>query len=234
MEFEKGRGMNNIGQLKSLIFLLVAVSGVPLFVQGRCMAEVSILQFFPTDDAFVDNSVSNQNFGNETDLYIGDRPEGGMCRSYLKFNINAIPEGATIVDSQLVLEINGSGGESEDCYISAHNVTDSSWSEDSIKWNNAPEFDPIPTFDVYFLCGSAYSFAWTVTPDVVLAYNELDSSGLYSTMLKLKDELTDIYVMANSNNSELDKPYLEVTYEPIPEPAMIILLGFGTLLLRRI
>jgi len=65
---------------------------------------------------------------------------------------------------------------------------------------------------------------------VVIAYNELDSGGLYSTMLKLTDELTDVYVMAESKeNSGLDKPYLEVTDEPVPEPATTVLLGLGGL-----
>ena len=130
-------------------------SGFFLFAQERCVAGVSILQFLPTDDAFVDNFGPNQNFGSEADLYIGNRSMGETCRSYLKFDINPIPEGATIVNAQLVLNANGES----DCYISAHNVIDTFWSEDLIIWDNAPGFEPVPTFDVYYMTGSAWSFA---------------------------------------------------------------------------
>ena len=138
--------MNNVGKLKGLFFLLTAVSGGFLFVQERCIAGQSVLKFLPTDDACVDIAEPDRNFGQDSELYIGDRPEGGVSRSYLKFDINPIPEGATIIDAELVLTISGESN----CNISAHNVSDCSWGESSITWNNAPEFEPESTVDGFF------------------------------------------------------------------------------------
>ena len=188
------------------------------------MADQWVCQISPTDDTFVDNANPNQQFGDEFEIYIGNLSGGQVRRAYLKFDISSIPEGATIVDAELVLTVSGES----DCNISAHNVFDCSWNEDSITWDTAPIFDPHATVDVFFFGGSAYSFAWTVTPDVTLAYSELDSDKTYCTMLKLHDESVNGYVVARTKESTgLGKPYLEITY--VPEPATMSLLAVGGL-----
>jgi len=205
--------MDKSTELKGLYLLWMAL-GV-LLVASACSMGGQSLQILPTDDAFVDNVMDSDSFGSDTDLYIGNSPTGGLRRSYLKFDLSEIPAGSTITNAELVLTISSDGGSASDCNIAVHNVPDSSWSEGGttpLVWNNAPGYDPCTTANVYFLCGSAYSFAWSVTVDVNAAFT---AASHYSAAVKLEDEATDIYVVAHSKESLVaDKPYLEVTYEP--------------------
>jgi len=92
-------------------------------------------------DATVDSSAENTNHGGESYLAVSDTSQemfGHIERSYLKFDVSGLPEEATIEHAFLKLHTSMLGGTHK---VGAHYAPDSSWQEQTITWNNAPEFD---------------------------------------------------------------------------------------------
>jgi len=63
--------------------LVLAV--VVLLFANALMAEVVII--YPSDDAYVNSSLPDDNFGSSNTIYVGE----GIRRGYLKFSLSSIP-----------------------------------------------------------------------------------------------------------------------------------------------
>ena len=91
----------------------------------------------PVADAYVDDSSPNSNKGTETSiLLITPTAPGGSHQQrygFLKFDIN-VPG---IITSAKLKLYNNSG--SKNRFVNVHSVTDTSWGETLITWNNKPE-----------------------------------------------------------------------------------------------
>lgn len=91
----------------------------------------------PEADAFVrGGSVADMNFGNEPFLQVSGTDESSATRqSYLRFDLSTI-EGR-FTDATLRLKL--SSNRSEDAHV-VHFVSEDSWGEEQITWNNKPSF----------------------------------------------------------------------------------------------
>lgn len=63
---------------------------------------VLTIQITPTNDADVYGRYPNNNYGNDTSIYVHPY-DSQRNRGFLKFDLNGIPEGATIFEAKLYL-----------------------------------------------------------------------------------------------------------------------------------
>jgi hypothetical protein len=91
--------------------------------------------FEPTDDSYVEDTSPTVNYGNDADIELRTPELSGATRhGYLKFNVN-VPGPIASATLRLYSANTLSGG------ISIYGVSDTSWSEGAINWNNRPAID---------------------------------------------------------------------------------------------
>jgi parallel beta-helix repeat protein len=96
-------------------------------------------QLLPTDDAYVWQAYPDYNYGYMTYLYVG-RYYSSAERSFLKFDISEIPEGATIVNARYwdyCWKVYSGGAN-----VQVQAVENDNWTEGTITWNNQPTLQP--------------------------------------------------------------------------------------------
>jgi hypothetical protein len=89
----------------------------------------SLLTFTPTADAYVDSGNPATNYGSLTTLRVDGSP---VIRSYLRFNVLGLSGPVT----RATLRIFANSASSQGC--TASGVSDNTWSESTINYNNAP------------------------------------------------------------------------------------------------
>jgi hypothetical protein len=89
----------------------------------------------PIQDSYVYDPIPDANYGNDDFLYAGARAMG-ICRSYLQFNVDLIPENAVILSARVGLYYfyNAPGTSVQ---IGAYPVL-GAWTETGVTWNNQP------------------------------------------------------------------------------------------------
>ena len=94
---------------------------------GRAGSQTRI--FVPAADAYVNQSAAASNYGNTITLQINQSPS---MRAYLRFNVSGVYR--PVISATLFLHTNSASATG----LSIAGVTDHSWSESSLKYNNAP------------------------------------------------------------------------------------------------
>ena len=89
----------------------------------------SLLTFTPIADAYVDSANPAANYGMLTTLRVDGSP---IVRSYLRFNVQGLSGPVT----RATLRIFANSASSQGC--TAGTVSDNTWSESTINYNNAP------------------------------------------------------------------------------------------------
>lgn len=169
---------------------------------------------YPTADAYVTQHLSNDNFGARDYLKVTSRI-GGNERSFLKFSLATLPEGAVITLAKLRLY----------CYITsdlvsgvtdveARRVADDSWTELGITWNNQPDYGAVEDTKV-----PAIGWVeWNVTDFV---QDEWAGDKIVSLCMKSKVESYDSsfrYSYYRSKEYDSRDPELYIEYT-VPVPA---------------
>jgi hypothetical protein len=117
------------------------------FVPTKGLPDEEII--IPTDDSYVSSVDPDSNYGELEELYASNRTLfGGVIRnSYLLFNLSSSPSEAIIQSANLNLYTVYIGSKIE---VNAHYCADTTWSESTITYNNAPQFekDPISTLNI--------------------------------------------------------------------------------------
>lgn len=205
-------------------FIFVFIAAVSLWFNNISIAD--ILAVYPVDDAYVKSDepdITHDTAGLSIG-YMGN----SITRSYLKFNISAIPDGQTIVSAELEFDF---------AFISfprptigAYYLENDSWTESTLTWNNAPTTFSFPPRDAREVFSDDLS--WTVDVDVVAAYYDDD---IYSVVMKLPSEIPGSMAIFASSEALISDwfPILTIEYQPIPEPATFVLLGLGGMMLRK-
>jgi len=212
-----------------------------LMIDG--VANATFVELRPVDDAYVDNVNTAMNYGGLDVLRIqgdagGVSSFGSSQRIYLKFDLKSaeIPSNAVITSAVFgiyLAEINKGIFNAEDPYSTLHYVGNDSWQESSINWNNRPNFESSAFEEIskdtiedslYYEWNllSGTGFQWTKYADDLA-----DDDGYISVMLKTQFEDKNTRAIFNSDENAVNKPYLRITYDVIPEPATMALLMMG-------
>jgi len=207
--FAEGRGL--VLQLKQLMVILfislLTVSSLNILPVKSAYTSSSC----PTDDSWVEAEFPNGIHGSETSLRV--KSDARTRRSFLKFDLNSVPNGKSITSVKLYLYCTYKDQHpSVEIYV---HETGDNWDEASITWNNAPDVGSLVTS--ILVNGTGQYYCWDITP-----YGQTQYSGdkILSVVVKL---LLDDPTLNNPNlaryfaSKEYDgttiDPYLEVIYE---------------------
>jgi hypothetical protein len=131
-----------------------------LSVVLACPGSADVMTIRASEDAFVDSSGPDQNFG-DVELIVGCFAP--TFRSYLKFHLTALDPAAVIDQAALRLrmyEVN------TQFWIAAYHVEDDTWLENVITWNNAPTEWGAATFVSQTPPDAEDWHVWDVTEDI--------------------------------------------------------------------
>ena len=214
--------------------LIAVVIVMPM--STNLLAVVDLYDEAPVDDAYVDSGQPNDNFNTDT-LQIqgfGDEipPVGPDLdsdeQSFLKFDVSSL-EGKTLLSAVFGLYLSDASSYFTPSMQLSY-VGDDAWSEDGITWTNSlplvTDAVAIGTSEQTDELGRYYE--WDVFED----WNDDElAGGFVSYMLTIEQEGFDNYAYFPSSEAIANQPYLRIEY--IPEPATLILLGLGTMLIRK-
>ncbi len=179
-------------------------------------------------DAFVYSGSPNGNYPNGY-LWVQDQTGWYEARTYLKFNVTAIPDNAAITSAQLYLWDNSNA--QTPININLHSTSDA-WLEagaGSITFNNQPW---APPGTANYLSTTAISTTGWVSFNLLTSgkwdYAQDLADNSVSLVLVAANEST-VYGGAQFKGEEdgLNPPRLEVTYQVVPLPPTVLLLGSG-------
>ena len=142
-----------------------------------------------SDDSIVRSDAPTSNFGSS---YLEIKNvTGDLIRSWLKFNLTHIPDNFHFTRATVNLFAFSSVGD-EDYPIGVYFSENDTWTEDTITWNNQPEYDATPTAIIdspaspdMFQIG--YWYEWDITAEVT---QTLEQDGMLSLLIRLANENT--------------------------------------------
>ena len=184
--------------IRSLIGFVVVVL---LVLGGEAVSRTSVATtatttLVATDDGYVDSSRPNKTFGTADRLQIGASPK---LRSYLKFDLSSVDGTVTSAVLKLTATSAGKAG------FGVREVADSSWSESSLEYANAPDFSrPIGVGAPRFAARKVLSL--DVTRSV--------QAGIRSFALVPRGSSTALSVGSSENRTLTARPRLVVTHAP--------------------
>jgi len=156
---------------------------------------------FAAEDATVRGGTSSgTNFGTADDLNIKDNDgsPGGDRRSFLKFDLSGISE--AVLDATLRLYvINEPPSRPYAVQNALHFVSDDSWSENSITWNNQPGEDNLISTDDVPIFGQ-----WLEIDITALVNTEIMGDGVLSLRLS-EASLDNLYAFVSKDANATDR-----------------------------
>lgn len=208
--------MKKLVMVLSLTFVLL-----PLIIP----AYSSIIILYPTVDTYVDGASFSQNnsFGNWSELRVGKEAQN-IYRSFLKFDLTAIPDGSIITQADLYLNVNTSSATRD--YTVSHVGGDNSVTN-TMTWNTQP-LTGLVNLDVETVNSGAF-LVWQT-------WNLLASGGAWNYANDLTDDFVSLRITGNETSGvayfysyepNFRNPYLQIDYQPVPIPATVWLLGAG-------
>jgi len=166
-------------------------------------------------DAYVYDPTPDANYGNASDLYAGARAMG-ICRSYLQFSLDLLPEDAVILNARLGLYYFYNeplhAAEIGACPVLG------AWTEADITWNNQPVFATVPVGSYTFPATPTNDFRYIPITELVRSWWD-GSQGNFGVILKSTDEPGwEGWTGYSSSDASISRrPKLTITYfDPIP------------------
>ncbi len=168
----------------------------------------TIITLDPIADAYVNGGKNaNNNFGSATSLV--DQTNSSPNKSYetfLKFDISTISANP----SSVILRVNGrlSNTQTPSITVEAHNVTNTSWLENTITWNNKPAAQPAILATVNVNSTANQYYEWDLTSFIA----GLRIAGINSVTMKLiNSNNSNNQVIFNSREAASNRPQLVST-----------------------
>jgi regulation of enolase protein 1 (concanavalin A-like superfamily) len=165
----------------------IAISYDPL---APTLLPRTIIQLKPAADAYVvDGRAADTNFGATATLAVHNAGTSGELsrESYLKFNLNSIPEDAVIESAKLYILGAITDSDGTEANIKAYGIDDDSWKESGITWNKKPgagaqlgEIHVAGLREWYEIDVTAYVQSQYAGDKVVSLSLAQDSAGLYT------------------------------------------------------
>jgi len=168
----------------------------------------TIITLNPIADAYVNGGKNaNANFGSSTSLI--DQTNSSPNKSFetfLKFDISTINSNP----SSAILRVNGrlNNTQTPSIAVEAHNVTNTSWLENTITWSNKPVAQPAILATVNVNSTANQYYEWDLTSLIA----SLRSASINSVTIKLiNTSSTNNQVIFNSKEAASNRPQLVVS-----------------------
>lgn len=180
-----------------------------------------VLKIAPSDDAEIRQQSPNYNYGTSNRLGVRTVGTGGdrAIRSFAKFDLSGVPDGAEIVHAHLEVDTYYVGAPEEGVSdVQIYSVTDDSWIEApwwnplAIRWNNQPPM--VDLLDEWFV---AYRYQWCYFDVEDFVAQQAAGDDTVSLAMKTKVEDYDggyknVYFNSKDYYLPYYRPYLEVAY----------------------
>lgn len=223
---------------------LLAISGY---------AAAATVTLSPLADSYVYDNLPNQNDGTNVLLASGTSfPATQNWWTYLKFGLGSIPAGQTITSATLHLyQVNGGGFVPVGTNLSQ--VANDDWLESTLTWNNQPVGSQYPFSFGPLLAYNADGFShvgwsqWDLLQTGNWDYGADLADGLLSLVITESSSATQTHNWCSRESdlanclaigetgpaSESRRPYLEITYVPLPGTALLLATGLAAAGWRR-
>lgn len=182
------------------------------FLVGCTPPELKTLTIQPNPyegkDSMVVEDYPRTNYGDSVVLQIGKKYEKSV-KSYLQFDLSALPSGAHVVYADLELYQHQTSG-NENFSITVHAVTEG-WSEETITWKNQPNYSENAESSVFVTPGIKTWLSWDIrflVDDWVNGY-----TNNYGVVLKDDDSQGSTFIGCwSSERGTSLRPKLVITY----------------------
>ena len=166
--------------------------------------------FYSTADATVVQGFPSENFGNMIDMwagYLNTFDQGEIVRGLVRFNVDSIPDGSTITNATLYLNLIISvDPEDKARNVRTYPIT-SDWEENTVNWNTAPTI------------GGAFST--TAVPNGQYGEYEFDVTGIVASWVD--GSQTNYGIMIRSQESaDIDAYRGFSTKESTSPPRLVV------------
>lgn len=170
----------------------------------------------PSHDAVVYEGDPGRNFGFHAEIGINYRI-GFRDRSYIMFDLTALPPGSTIVSATLNLYMYDAPNSSRT--IACHEIVEEPWNELMITWNNQPQATVFLTSVTAGIRPGKLSFNVKESLVKFTCKDEMDYMPNYGWMLKdinetIGDKDDPLWIYSKECPDQDKHPYLEVRFYP--------------------
>ncbi len=189
----------------AIVTIAAALVFATRILTAPAVADTAV-SFVSTEDAFIQSNTVDVNYGADPDLKVQNDAVRTM-RSYVRFSVTGIPDGATITSATLKMfaPANGSaiGG-------AIYRVT-GAWTENTLTWTNAPAMGTILTS----FPNPSKTATWT---QATLPTGFVTGNGNYDVVIANTSPTDAIYF---GSRETVNKPTLVLTWAaPTPVPTV--------------
>ncbi len=216
--------------MKKREFMIGALIAAIAMTFAAGAASATTVNVTAIDDVWVISRQPDLNLVSYVGMRVGPRANEGINRSILKFDLSSIPAGSVITSVKLYIYAEKAAENTTDFYdvyvASGTGVT--TWDDATATWNNTQKnwtYTLAENDDDVFVTGAG-PVSWNITTS--LSAGDVVTFGILSK-IETSDTNQRLYLYTTRYSVENTHPYLEVTYEAVPEPttAAMLLLGVG-------
>lgn len=176
------------------------------------MSITTLVQTF--EDVYISSSQPNFNFRKSDVLWIGKQTRDIVYRTLIKFDLSFIPEGSTIISSNLNLYSDYDSSDLGNITTIMPYAISESWDPATVTWNNQPAIDGVLVGTRAEVSTEGY-FSWMVT-DIINQFvnGEAENNGLELRAEEVRLLESKRFVSSNETdlNKQALKPVLVIQY----------------------
>lgn len=148
-----------------------------MFSVKQAQATDIVISLTILDDAMVKSSVPNTNFGSQQYIHAINATTGSQeVYGYTKFNLSEIPASALIIDATLYIYAHSQPSAAW-ANITAKEVSNQTWTEGTITWNDSPTVGGAIDYDY---TAAVQYWDWNVTAWVNSEYGDTEANVSFS------------------------------------------------------